>query len=36
LYGIEAARCYLDVHPEAKLCVLEAEGGVGGVWNAGM
>lgn len=30
LYGIQAARYYLDVHPDARLCVLESEGVVGG------
>lgn len=35
LYGIQAARYYLDVHPDARLCVLESEGVVGGVWSSG-
>ena len=33
LYGIQAARYYLEVHPEAKLVIFEADDVVGGVWS---
>lgn len=36
LYGIQAARYYLNIHPEAQLCVLEADDEVGGVWSGSM
>lgn len=31
-YGLAAAKTYLEVHPDAKVVVLEAESSVGGVW----
>lgn len=31
-FGLAAAKTYLEVHPDAKLIVLEAESSVGGVW----
>ncbi|RDL37459.1 Uncharacterized protein BP5553_04892 [Venustampulla echinocandica] len=31
-YGLAAAKTYLEVHPDAKLIILEAESSVGGVW----
>ncbi|KAL9053509.1 MAG: hypothetical protein Q9206_003903 [Seirophora lacunosa] len=34
LYGIQAARYYLDVHPDAKLLLLEADDVVGGTWSS--
>ena len=34
LYGIQAARYYLDVHPDAKLVLLEADDVVGGTWSS--
>ena len=34
IYGIQAARTYLEIHPTANLIVLEADDGVGGVWSA--
>jgi cation diffusion facilitator CzcD-associated flavoprotein CzcO len=35
IYGIQAARTYLEVHPDAKLCIVEASGSIGGVWSKG-
>ena len=35
LAGIAAAKTYLEVHPDAKLVVLEAQSSVGGVWAEG-
>ncbi|KAL8941110.1 MAG: hypothetical protein Q9216_002442 [Gyalolechia sp. 2 TL-2023] len=34
LYGIQAARYYLDIHPNARLLMLEADDVVGGTWSA--
>ncbi|KAL9005230.1 MAG: hypothetical protein Q9188_001990 [Gyalolechia gomerana] len=34
LYGIQAARYYLDVHPDARLLILEADDVVGGTWSS--
>ena len=34
LYGIQAARYYLDIHPYAKLAILESDDVVGGVWSS--
>lgn len=34
LYGIQAARTYLDVHPGARLAILESESAVGGTWSS--
>ena len=34
LYGIQAARTYLDIHPAAKILVFEAADTVGGVWSS--
>jgi hypothetical protein len=33
IFGLQAARTYLDIHPEAKIIVLEKEDHVGGVWS---
>ena len=33
LYGIAAARTYLDVHPECSLVWLDQDSSVGGSWN---
>jgi dimethylaniline monooxygenase (N-oxide forming) len=33
--GIAAARFYLEVHPEAKVTIVERDGAVGGVWSRG-
>ena len=33
LYGIQAARTYLEIHPLAKVTILEADEVVGGVWS---
>ena len=33
--GIVAARFYLDVHPEAKVAIIERDNVVGGVWSSG-
>jgi hypothetical protein len=35
IFGIQAARTYLDVHPYSKLIVLEADAYAGGVWSKG-
>lgn len=32
IYGLAAAKAYLDVNPDAKIVVLEAASAVGGVW----
>ena len=34
--GIASARFYLDVHPNAKVVLLERDHTVGGVWSTGM
>lgn len=34
LYGIAAARTYLEVHPSCQLTVLDQDPSVGGSWNA--
>jgi len=34
IYGIQAARTYLDIHPEAKILVFEAANTVGGSWSS--
>lgn len=36
LYGIQAARYYLDVHRNAKLLLLEADDVIGGTWSSSM
>jgi dimethylaniline monooxygenase (N-oxide forming) len=33
--GLASARFYLDVHPDAKVIVLERDHTVGGVWSLG-
>jgi hypothetical protein len=33
--GVASARFYLDVHPEAKVTILERDNSVGGVWSSG-
>ena len=33
LYGIAAARTYLEVHPDCQLTVLDQDSSVGGSWN---
>lgn len=33
--GIVSARFYLDIHPDAKVGILERDHSVGGVWNQG-
>lgn len=35
IYGIQSARTYLEIHPDAKLAILEASGSIGGVWSKG-
>lgn len=35
IYGIQAARTYLEIHPHDKVIVFEANGEVGGVWSTG-
>ena len=34
--GVASARFYLDVHPNAKVVLLERDHSVGGVWSSGM
>lgn len=34
--GISAARFYLEVHPDAKIIVIERDNSVGGVWSNGL
>lgn len=34
LYGIQAARTYLDIHPQSSLVVLESDHVVGGTWSS--
>lgn len=33
LYGIQAARTYMDIHPQSRLVVLESDHVVGGAWS---
>ncbi|EME41251.1 hypothetical protein DOTSEDRAFT_135784, partial [Dothistroma septosporum NZE10] len=33
IYGVQALRTYLDIHPSAKVLALEADDGAGGVWS---
>lgn len=35
IYGIQAARTYLELHPYDKVIVFEGSGDVGGVWSSG-
>ncbi len=35
IYGIAAARTYLEVHPFARLVILESEEVIGGTWSSG-
>ena len=35
LYGIQAARTYLEIHNNAHLLILESSASVGGVWSSG-
>lgn len=35
IYGIQAARTYLELHPTDHVIVFEASEDVGGVWSAG-
>lgn len=35
IYGIQAARTYLQIHPNDKVIVFETSGEVGGVWSTG-
>lgn len=32
--GISAARVYLDVHPDARMVILDRDSCVGGTWNS--
>lgn len=34
LYGIQATRTYLDIHPDARILLFEAAKTVGGVWSS--
>ena len=34
LYGIQAARYYLESHPYAKLTIIEGDGVIGGAWSS--
>lgn len=35
IYGIQAARTYLQLHPDDKVIVFETSDEIGGVWSAG-
>ncbi len=35
LYGIAAARCYLEIHPDSEVIIMESESVVGGTWSSG-
>ncbi|KAJ9642278.1 hypothetical protein H2199_004658 [Coniosporium tulheliwenetii] len=35
IYGISAARTYLEVHPHRNVIIFEASATIGGVWSAG-
>ena len=35
MYGIQSAKTYLEVHPNAKLAILEASESIGGTWRKG-
>lgn len=35
IYGIQAARTYLSIHPYDKVIVFEGGKEVGGVWSSG-
>lgn len=35
LYGIQAARTYLEVHPHSRLVIFEGSATAGGVWSQG-
>lgn len=35
IYGIQAARTYLELHQYDEVIVFEASGDVGGVWSPG-
>jgi len=35
IYGIQAARTYLELHQNDRVIVFEASGHVGGVWSPG-
>lgn len=32
--GVFAAKCYLDLHPESRLVILDRDSCVGGTWNS--
>lgn len=34
LYGIQAARTYLDIHPRSRMLVLESDNVIGGTWSS--
>lgn len=36
LYGIQAARYYLDLYPDTDLVLLESDSVVGGTWSSSM
>ena len=35
IYGIQAARTYLELHAKDSVAVFEASGDIGGVWSSG-
>lgn len=35
IYGIQAARTYLGIHPNDRVIVFETSAEVGGVWSSG-
>lgn len=36
IYGIQAARTCLEIHPHKNVVILEASNAVGGVWSRGI
>lgn len=36
LYGIAAARSFLEIHPNLNLIILESEAVAGGTWSIGL
>lgn len=35
IYGLQAARTYLEIHPNDKVIIFETTSAVGGVWSTG-
>ena len=34
LYGIQAARYYLDIYPKRRIVILESDSVIGGTWSS--